>query len=690
MNKMTLLEENQVTGDNQLEIFKKMGKKAAVTDHAILTGAYVSDSYHVDDDSSLKGRCGFWWTKTPHGEDGARVVDDCGISDWYTVNIRNSGVRPALPYSSISEISPNGVRSTNKKGVEEVKVGNYPRWAVNKEKQELLFEKLNSGALHETNIPNTSDLAKTDAYGEKINLGRNKIYEYNGKLYALVKANSYSEKFTLSNGIEYKRGDLVWEELEPIIMYNDKQAKMLVPKEIILGGIPFKHDKNYHGNFEETDMYKYMNEHLLNEIMYGVSLEKERVSESHGIERKTRLDMLNPDTTSKSERRKMTYSELLYNFVNNGESVLLRGPSGIGKTERIRMLFPNAIFLKLTNNMFPEKVVGSINLQTGESIPPDYAKLIISMCSTEEEKKLVKESIQNIYDVADKVYERSKIEDEKIPLVLDELLNVNEVIQTLVYTLVLNRLVEIGKGINLPKNTVIVATGNRKKDSSAAYDIVGPLEKRFDHIIDVEPRVGEWIYDYAIPNQIHPTVIGYILSKYQGSGNSEELEEIGYFYEEPEVGERNLDKYGCKGRTNDPRGWVSVSTSLYNFERNLKEGKYIGKDVENILEETIGTKLREEWAREFYQYYNMPTLTVEEVVNKEYDQGDLPRDINEKYAYTAALLTANEEQVKEVREFIEEYCGREYQANYDLYWVGNDELKAEKLMEIEEAKGVRR
>ena len=36
--------------------------------------------------------------------------------------------------------------------------------------------------------------------------------------------------------------------------------------------------------------------------------------------------------------------------------------------------------------MFPEKVVGSVNLQTGQSIPPDFAKTAIMQEATEEER----------------------------------------------------------------------------------------------------------------------------------------------------------------------------------------------------------------------------------------------------------------------------------------------------------------
>ena len=43
------------------------------------------------------------------------------------------------------------------------------------------------------------------------------------------------------------------------------------------------------------------------------------------------------------------------------------------------------------------------------------------------------------------------------------------------YTLVLNKLVETGKGLKLPANTVVVATGNQKKYSTVAEDIAEPL-----------------------------------------------------------------------------------------------------------------------------------------------------------------------------------------------------------------------
>lgn len=148
-------------------------------------------------------------------------------------------------------------------------------------------------------------------------------------------------------------------------------------------------------------------------------------------------------------------------------------------------------------------------------------------------------------------------------------------------------------------------------------------------------------------------------------------------------------KIGCKGRTNDPRGWTSVSNTLYNFERNLQEGEYVGKNVEDIMKKSIGTKLREEWSADFFDFYNLPTLTPEEVVagiGKGYTKEDIPRDINERFAFMTALITADESQVKSCRKFIRKYCDPEYLQVYDIYWAGNDEKKMEKISELQEEK----
>ena len=691
MSKFTFLTEEQCFGADKLDIFEKRGTKAAITDFSVLLGGGVSDE-HVNNDSSLEGRTGYYWTKTDDGESYARVVDDNGDRNYNDVNERDGGARPALPFSSISSIPTNGESGKRARdGILEVEYGYYPQKAVSRDMQERLERAYRSGSISKTRNTYTTDSRKYDAYDEKFLAKQHEEYEYNGKRYVRIEVNSGKSQYTLSNGENYRDGDNVWVEVSPVKWLVDERAKVMLTDKLIFSGVQFNHTRDYHTrDFDKTDIKTFMDRYLSRDLEQtrGTISIGEGTEQAESVPtRKSRLQKLNPDKTKPVDRAKMTDTEIIHNWIEAGESVLLRGPSGIGKTERIKSLYPDLIYMKLTNNMFPEKVVGSVNLQTGQSIPPDFAKAAIMQEATDEERKAIEENIQSIFDIADTVYERSKDSDKKVVIMLDELLNVKPAVQSLVYTLVLNRMVEIGKGLKLPDNVVVVATGNQKKYSSVAEDLAESLEKRFDHILDMEPKVGEWITGYAIPKKIHPAVIGYMLSKYNNSGKSEDIQDMGYFYEEPEVGEQHLDSNGCKGRTNDPRGWTSISNTLYNFERNLEAGRYEGKDVEDIIQRSIGSKLREEWAAEFFDFYNLPTLTPEEVakgMGKGYTQADLPRDISERFAYMTALITADESQVEACRKFIREHCDPEYLSIYDIYWAGSDERRMEKISELQE------
>ena len=235
---------------------------------------------------------------------------------------------------------------------------------------------------------------------------------------------------------------------------------MMITERLIFAGVQFNKESNYHTrDFDKTDIKTFMDRYLARDLVQlrGTITRGEQTEEREDTtpQRKSRLQKLNPDKTKTTDRARMTDTEIIQNWIEAGESVLLRGPSGIGKTERIKALYPDLIYMKLTNNMFPEKVVGSVNLQTGQSIPPDFAKTAIMHEATEEERRAIEENIQSIYDIADTVYERSKESDKKVVIMLDELLNVKPAVQSLVYTLVLNRMVEIGKGLKLPDNVVV-------------------------------------------------------------------------------------------------------------------------------------------------------------------------------------------------------------------------------------------
>ena len=86
---LTFLLEEQIFGDNKLEILKKYGTRCAITDFSILLGGYVSSDYYTSEGKTLKNRAGWWWTKTPNVGGDVHLVDDNGDRACYDVDIRH-------------------------------------------------------------------------------------------------------------------------------------------------------------------------------------------------------------------------------------------------------------------------------------------------------------------------------------------------------------------------------------------------------------------------------------------------------------------------------------------------------------------------------------------------------------------------------------------------------------------------
>jgi hypothetical protein len=92
-----------------------------------------------------------------------------------------------------------------------------------------------------------------------------------------------------------------------------------------------------------------------------------------------------------------------------------------------------------------------------------------------------------------------------IVLFLDEMNSAPPAVQSAAYQLVLNR--RVGKYV-LPDNVVIVAAGNRESDKGVTYRMPTPLANRFIHL-EMRVDFASW-QDWAVQNQIHKDVVGYL------------------------------------------------------------------------------------------------------------------------------------------------------------------------------------
>ena len=266
----TLLTKKQVF-DNQIDLVKKRGASAAITDFSILLGGYVNNHYRIINDDSLRGRTGDYWLKTKLNDSSVYSVRSDGGSNEGKVTWRDFGVRPVLTFSSSSTIPRNTLSEVPKEtedGILEVEYGYYPQTAVDKKSQKLLEHAYKKGNIKETGNKYTLDSRTFASYDLPFFKRELVEFEFDGHRYVRIQVNSYldEDSFTLSNDKKYHNGDIVWIEVSPIKWLVDKNEKIMVSDKILFAGIQFKHTSDYDGNFEETDIKKFMDNYFSKEI----------------------------------------------------------------------------------------------------------------------------------------------------------------------------------------------------------------------------------------------------------------------------------------------------------------------------------------------------------------------------------------------------------------------------------------
>ncbi|MEG2053241.1 MAG: hypothetical protein RRZ92_04790, partial [Bacilli bacterium] len=256
--KITILKDKYFLNDRKkLDIMKKYGNAAAITDFAILLGGFVRfDKHYSSDGNNLEDRACYYWTRTSDGESDANMVNDDGAVLFQSVDKRSTAVRPALLSSSICN-SRNGKRG--KSGVLEVEYGEYPQQAVQKSLNIVLENEYKWGKLLTTGKEYTTDSRNPDEYCEGFKASQNIEYEYNGKRYVRVVARLNNNPTTISNGISVDSGDVIWVEIQPIIWLIDEKELIALAKKGLIGGIRFYKDRGrWNGDFDDTEMNQFL------------------------------------------------------------------------------------------------------------------------------------------------------------------------------------------------------------------------------------------------------------------------------------------------------------------------------------------------------------------------------------------------------------------------------------------------
>ena len=631
MSNFTFLTEEQIFDDNKLEIFNKRGTRAPITDFAILLGGYYSSDFYYKNEESLENRAGYYWTKTDDKDNDARVVNESGNRHGSNVNGRDVACRPTLPYSSIKDICSPVMRASD--CVLEVECGEYPQNVASKELQKKLFDAYSEGRLISTGKTYTTDSKKNNDYEkgfEPINLTE---YEYEGKKYVRVMANTSigGDKILLSNNEKYKDGDFVWVEVSPVKWLVDEKNDIAVSERLLFAGVQFKKERNYKGNFESTDIKKYLDNYFSKDIIPSKNIIKTKDIKS------TKANTL--QNAYEFNFEKVTEEDLIRGSLESNIAPFLHGRSSEGKSARIKEFDPEAEIVYLRNatpdSLNGKSVYDSKNNQMIDVPPTWYVKL----------------------------KEKCDAEPDKLHIVFfDELTNALPSIQGMAFNIILDK--EINGKWKLPENARVAAAGNDLEDSLAANTMAEPLFNRFNHVY-INTTVDSWLNWALTPTDSYERL------DYKKDDNSKQLKihPAIYAYIACKKDAVLRTKFTGVKPNADPRKWEMASKVLYQTNNPYMLRGLIGEDLTN----------------DFAAFCKTKVITLQDVINGNYDEKIFEINSSEKYLTVLALSSANEENLEVVRSFIEK-LGEEFLALFDSLWTIGDDERLETLMNLKQGK----
>lgn len=321
------------------------------------------------------------------------------------------------------------------------------------------------------------------------------------------------------------------------------------------------------------------------------------------------------------EDSELSNDEILEYYITMKIPVFLHGPSGVGKSQRVREIDPDFTQLVLSEGMIPEDVYGVFNKEENDYMEPRWYKELCRKCAAEPDKMHV--------------------------LFIDELTNVGKP-QAYVFDIVCNRYAAQGRWV-LPDNCSVVAAGNESSDSSIAHPLTGALFRRFSHLyykIDYESWC-DWAYklDKSGRPRIHPAIIAFI-STYKDRALFQTLDE-----DEPKI-------------VTDPRKWEQASKILY-LTGNI-----------GMLEPAIG----EELTKNFRAFIKNKTLTPEDVINGNVSNlENIIDDFGKKMSAIYSLSNVDVDNLNKVLDFVEKNFEQECVESFKVLWIKGDQDRADYL-----------
>ncbi len=589
---------------------------------------------------------------------GMTTIYNLGEKRYFREYVSNVGIScvPKMPLNYLKTLG--GKMVADNSIYSEFVGGEYPQTEVDTVIQSQLNRLSQKGKLQGCETGKTYPICENIKGEGMIIIRHLKEYEYMGQKYVRMIKREIKSGCVVECSNEIK-----WYKVEPIEwikLKNNTNEEYVISKNALFSGFPFDNQSDYDRDFENAYLYHFLNDEFKKAIVptnqyylsqnqsvagngYNFDSSKQFVNNENTIQKNA--SPINKKQRKLNNPHNFTYEELdndafLKAYVQAGQSVFLHGPSGVGKSARVKQLDPTATRITLRPQMNPEEIDGTLNRETGEYIPPLWYTQLCEKCKAEPDRKHI--------------------------LFIDELTNVKPTVQSLVYSIVLDRAGKDGLW-PLPENAVVVGAGNENADNLAAYPMTNALYRRFCHI-NLKVDIVSWL-DWASgidgikpieekkiekseeQARIHPVIYSYIMSRGEKVLN-QELDE-----ENPKI-------------VTDPRKWEIASKVLY-ATKNPK-----------ALIPAIG----EELTADLVNFTKQTHISIDDVLNQNYIEEDLLySNFSERMSIIAGLTMASEEQLQKMRAFIGNYFGNEILATYDSMWVHNDPERAVILQECKDA-----
>ena len=573
-------------------------------------------------------------------------------------------IRPVLQNSTIS--LPSTVSDPNI--IMEIEYGEYPQNAPSATMQKKLEKEYKKG-MNKTGRSYTFSSSPCDDFKTLFKPITYDEYEYHGKKYIRVRAIAEYPDYEsiLSNGLACKDGDYFWVQVSPVKWLIDDKTGLLISKKGLVAGIGFGDVKYYDGmsyDFDKSELKKYLDTHMIHDLFQNTvslnvsniqkhhiksiqnhpsqnqptqvtqqnsSTQDVKVEDTQAIENKSEYDEVKQVELQVEKRKnpydlnfnKVSEEDIIKGAVESGVAVFLHGPSSEGKSARVKQIDPTCEIIYL-RNATPE----SLN---GKSVYNQQTGEMIDVQPTWLKK----------------LQEKCKNEPDRYHIVFfDEITNALPSIQGIAFNIVLDR--EVNGIWKLPENARIVAAGNDMKDSLAANQLAEPLFNRFAHVY-IKTTTESWL-NWASEYNIHPAIYTFIAYTKGAVLRSD------YNGEKPNA---------------DPRKWEMASKMLYSTRNPEMLRALVGEDI----------------TKEFVAFCNQEVITLNDVINENYNYRDIDfLNTAARYATILGLSQVDEENLEKVRNFAIN-LGKEFGAIFDSLWVHGDESRLEKLAEIKLAGG---